>query len=103
MIRKGRSAMPLPERRGPPCRSPYCLTENGPCHPGGNPDARTVNQPVSEPQGPETQCTSGNPGPQWRERLRQFVTWVLLTASMVAALSTIADGAHALMDLISEL
>jgi len=35
--------------------------------------------------------------------LRQFVTWVLLTASMVAALSTIADGAHALMDLISEL
>jgi membrane-associated phospholipid phosphatase len=35
--------------------------------------------------------------------LRQFVTWVVLAASMVTALSTIADGVHALMDLISTL
>ena len=102
MIRKGRSAMPLPERRGPPCRSPHCLTEDGSCHPGCHPDARAVTQPVSaEPE--HTQCTSGNPGPQRRDRLRQFVTWVMLAASMVTALSTIADGVHALMDLISTL
>ena len=96
--------MPMPERRGPPCRGPDCFTENGPCHPGCLPDARAVTPPVSEPEGPEqTHCTSENPGPQWRDQLRQFVTWVLLAASMVAALSTIADGVHALMNLISTL
>jgi hypothetical protein len=31
------------------------------------------------------------------------VTWVLLAASVVAALSTIAGGVHVLMDLISTL
>ena len=96
--------MPLPEQWRPQCRGPDCYTTNGPCRPGRHPEARAVNQPVSEHQGPEqTHCTSENPGPQWRDQLRQFVTWVLLAASVVAALSTIADGVHALMDLISTL
>jgi len=102
MIRKGWSAMPLPKRRGPSCEGPDCYMTNGPCQPGCHPDTRAVQQPVS--QEPEhTQCTSGNPGPQRRDQLRQSVTWVLLAASVVAALSTIAGGVHVLMDLISTL
>ena len=97
MIRKGCSAMPLPERRGPRCRGPDCNTENGPCHPGCTPDAGTA-----ETQEP-TQPTSESPGAQWRDSLRQFVTWVLLVASVVAALSTIADGVSVLVELISTL
>jgi len=96
--------IPLPERRGPRCRGPDCLTENGPCQPGCNPEARAVNQPVSEPQGPEqTYCTSGNPNPQRHGRLRVFTGRVLLVSRLVAAFTTIAAGVHVLIELISKL
>ena len=48
MIRKGWSAMPLPKRRGPSCEGPDCYMTNGPCQPGCHPDARAVQQPVSQ-------------------------------------------------------
>lgn len=102
MIRKGWAAMPLPERRGPPCRGPDCFTENGPCHPGCHPDARAVTQPVCPPP-EQAQPITGSPGDQRRDRLRRFVGRVLLVASLVAALSTMADGINTLVDLISKL
>jgi hypothetical protein len=102
MIRKRWAAMPLPERRGPPCKGPLCFTENGPCHPGCSPDARAVHRkPVmSAPE--QAHCTNGSLSAQWRARLRRFVVWVLLAASLVAALSTLADSVHTLIDLISK-
>lgn len=101
MIRKGWAAMPLSERRGPLCRGPDCFTENGPCHPGCTPDARAVVQPVSH-RPEQAHSTNGSLGAQWCARLRRFVVWVLLAASLVAALSTLADGVHTLIDLISK-
>jgi hypothetical protein len=102
MIRKGWAAMLLSERRGPLCRGPDCFTENGPCHPGCTPDARAVHhKPVMS--GPKhAHSTNGSFGAQWRYRLRRFVVWVLLAASLVAALSTLAHGVHTLIDLISK-
>lgn len=103
MIRKGWAAVPLPEGRGPPCKGPDCYTRNGPCHPGCTPEARAVQHaPVPTPS-EQVECTNGSPGPQWRDRLRCFVGWVLQVASLVAASRTIADGIHALIDLISKL
>ena len=101
MIRKRWAAMPLPERRGPPCKGPLCFMKNGPCHPGCTPDAGTAKTPVWDTPEP-TQSTNGSLSVQRRDRLRRFLVWVLLVASVLAALSTIADGLHALIDLISK-
>lgn len=94
--------MPLSERRGPLCRGPECFTENGPCHPGCTPDARAVQYKPVMPAPEQIYFTSGSLGAQWRARLRRFMVWVLLAASLVAALSTLANGVHTLIDLISK-
>lgn len=93
--------MPLPEpgQTEPLCSGPDCFTQNGPCHPGGTPGARAT-QHSSVPSDPEQgECSKGNPGTQWHDRLCRFVGWVL----RVAAGATIAYGVHVLIDVISTL
>lgn len=94
--------MPLSKRRGPLCRGPDCYMRNGPCHPGCHPDARAVQEPVLFWEPEHTQSTNGRPSAQWRARLRRFVGWILLVASLLAHLSKLVDGAHVLIDLISK-
>jgi hypothetical protein len=92
--------MPLPERKGPLCRGPDCYTENGPC-PGCHPDVRAA-QCSSVPSAPEQiESSNGSLGAQRLGRVRWFLGWVLLVASVLVALGTIADGLNALIDLIS--
>jgi hypothetical protein len=93
--------MPLSERRGPLCRGPDCFTENGPCHPGCDPNAEAV-QHIPVPSEPEqAKCTKGSLGTQWRDRLRWVVGWVVPVATVVTALAAAANGVHVLIDLIS--
>lgn len=93
--------MSLPEGRGPPCEGPDCYTRNGPCHPGCLPDAGTAEPPVLTPP-EQTQSTKESPSAQRRDRLRRFLGWILLVASVLATLGKITDGAHVLIDLISK-
>jgi hypothetical protein len=101
MIRRGWAAVPLPERRGPPCRGPDCYTRNGPCHPGCTPDARAIQHIPVPSSSEQVESTSESPGSQWYVRARRLVGWVLLIASMITALITIIHGVQGLIMLIS--
>lgn len=94
--------MPLPERRGPPCKGPDCYMTNGPCRPGCTPSTKAVQHtPVSSvPE--QVHSTNGSLGAQWWRRLREFTAWVLLTASLVAHLNNLVGGVQTLIDLISK-
>lgn len=60
-----------------------------------------THQPVWSPP-EQAESTNGSPSVQWRARWRRFLAWVLLVASVLAALSTIADGIHTLIDWVSK-